>query len=872
VTTVTPTRRLAHWLQIRFDDNCLQQGLDVWRTPDIVTWSGLVQRLFAEERQAGRLAGRWLPDGAARLAWEHMVRRDPGTAQLVAPGLLGRTAHESWRRMHAFEIPDRALDTEERPEAIAFARWAREYADWLRTNGCVDESLATGCLGRAAPGSRFDLAGFDELTPAQRSLLARLEQSGAVVTHQPPDGRRGNAAWVECQDRGAEFDAAARWAAARLDRDPQQRLAIVVPELFTLRDEVRRSVERVLVPTAMLARGPAPESQAFELAAARALSAQPLVAAALELIDAHARTVDLPAVSRLLRNPFLAVPAGEEDERARLDAYVRRNEGPDLGLEGLKRLAGNQQCPGLERSLGSGLAAARAWPRRALPSRWSQLWFQFLVAMGWPGEGLDGNEYQARQRWDSLLAELAANDDLTGALTAPEAAALLRDLADGVLFEAQELSAALTIIDPDTCAGMSFDALWACGLDTARWPAPASPDPFLPREWQQRQGLPGATAEIEASAARRLLARLCRSADEVILSVPQFEGEAPLLPSALLAGIPRGELPERWSAPAPAAAVFAARPALERLVDGSMPAVVPGEAIRGGAKLLEVQSACPFRAQAEFRLGARVLEDPELGVAASDRGELVHQVLARIWRGLVGQQALRELSADALGATIRGAIEAEVSAILQSAQGFMRRLLEIEAGWLEARVTELLAMDRDRPPFTVESVERDHAIVIGGLTLSLRVDRIDRMDDGSCAVIDYKTGADAEPDAWFGERPRLPQLPLYAEAVGSGRVSAVVFGRIRSGDTGYCGIARDAGAFPGLAIPGAKGWPKELSSWEELIDAWRGRLTMLATEHAGGDARLAPDPPHACRYCQLGGLCRIGETRLGAAIGEPGDE
>jgi ATP-dependent helicase/nuclease subunit B len=871
VTTVTPTRRLAHWLRFRYEDACLRQGLEVWRTPDVLVWSDLVRRLFEDERRAGRMAGRWLPDSAARLVWERAAQRDAATAHLVSPGRLGWSAYQSWRRMNAWQIPSRALGTEDRPESIAFARWAREFAEWLQANDWVDETLATTRLGDNAPAARIELAGFDELTPAQRSLLDRLEQSGCIVTHRPPDERRGAVSWIECQDRSGEVDLAARWAAGRLDREPRARLAIVVPDLAMRRSEVRRSVERVLVPAATLALGPAPESRGFELAAARELSAQQIVASALELIDACCGAIDLAAASRLLLNPYLADPA-EADARARLDAYIRRHEGSDLGLARLSHLAGEKSCTGIEHALRSGLVLSELWPRRALPSRWSQLWSQLLGAMGWPGEALDGDEYQARQRFDGLIAEFGTNDDCTGAMSAAEAAALFRDLADSELFEPQELRAGLTVIDPATCAGMSFDALWVCGLDTSRWPSPASPDPFLPREWQESQQMPGATASISASGAKRLFERLCRSADEVVLCFPQFDGETPLLPSALLAGVPRGEPPEYWSAPSVANTVFDARPGLEQLVDGSMPAVVPEESSGGGARLLEVQSACPFRAQAEFRLGARSLEDPELGVAASERGELVHLVLARFWDELGSQSALRRLSRDGLRALIQQAVSAEATRVLRSAQGFMRHVLAIEIEWLQARVTELIASDAGRPPFSIEGVEQDHMIAIGGLTLKLRVDRIDRLADGSLAVIDYKTGSDADPGAWFGERPRLPQLPLYAEAVGAGRVSAVVFGRVRTGDTGYSGVTRDVGVFAGLTTRGSRGWPGECSSWEELLDAWRRRLTAIAREHTSGDARLAPDPVRACRYCTLGMLCRIGETRLGAAARDTGDE
>jgi ATP-dependent helicase/DNAse subunit B len=201
----------------------------------------------------------------------------------------------------------------------------------------------------------------------------------------------------------------------------------------------------------------------------------------------------------------------------------------------------------------------------------------------------------------------------------------------------------------------------------------------------------------------------------------------------------------------------------------------------------------------------------------------------------------------------------------------MRHLIEIESAWLEERVIDLMAADLERPDFEVDAVEKDVSIDIGGLTLALRIDRVDRLEDGRVAIIDYKTGVDADARSWLDERPKLPQLPLYVEAMGPDRVAAVAFGRVRKGDTGYRGLARDATSFPALKSPGARGWPREFASWDELRLAWRRRLTALATEHVQGDARLAPNPPQACAYCHLRALCRIGETRL-AADGERADD
>ncbi len=599
---------------------------------------------------------------------------------------------------------------------------------------------------------------------------------------------------------------------------------------------------------------------------------QPLVAAAIDLLDLSLGAPDLVGISRYLRNPFVAGADVEGSARARLDARIRRFEGPGFGLRALSRLADQRGCPLLARQLEAAEELISNLGEKSYPSIWVEEFFRLLGALGWPCSPLDSREQQAQERFRGLASEFGALDEFTGRIRRAEAVGLLRELAERVQFEPQTVDAPLLVIDAETSAGMQFDAVWVCGLESSQWPAPATPDPFLPRVLQLRHELPGASAALAGREARETLERLSSCAPRVLLSVPQLDGDTPLLPSPLLERFPEVSMPGGWSEPSLAATLFAGRPALESWSDTVAPALGDGERRRGGARLLELQAACPFRAQAELRLGARVLEEPGLGLDAADRGQLIHEVLAILWRELGSQNALLELDGGSLRSVARRAVEQALAGPRRAADPVQAELLELEARWLEDRAVEMLSLDRERTPFEIASIESAVVVRIGQLELELRPDRVDRLADGSLGVIDYKTGSRAEVRAWLDERPRLPQLPAYVQAIGANDVGAVSFARIRTGDTRYEGVVRNAEAFPGLRVPGTRGGPRGVESWEQMLRDWHRRLESLASEFAHGDLRLAPDPPRACEYCHLGALCRIAEAQPEAAGERGGDD
>ena len=404
---------------------------------------------------------------------------------------------------------------------------------------------------------------------------------------------------------------------------------------------------------------------------------------------------------------------------------------------------------------------------------------------------------------------------------------------------------------PET-AGLCFDYLLLAGMTDEAWPRRPSPNPFLPISMQRAAGLPRSTARRELDYAVRTTSRLLVSASTVVVSCPEREQDRTLRVSPLFTELspyseprPSGSgSPTFWPAPV----------ALESLPDSQAPPIVPDFIPRGGTRILELQAKCPFRAFAEIRLGARSLEVSEAGLNARDRGSLLHIVLEHVWSSLATQSALKALTDDQVRNVIRAGIEGAFRHKYHKGafeDPFEREIRLIEAGRLEGLVTQWLALEKQRSPFTVESQEQKQRVSIGALQFDARIDRVDRLASGREIIIDYKTGA-VSTSQWEGDRPDSPQVPIYAISH-SQPIGAVAFARVAAGACEFEGVAQEPNALPEV----------DTGDLARLLAEWRTVFEALAAQFLAGDARVDPKTyPDTCAFCQLRPLCRIAPEEL----------
>jgi probable DNA repair protein len=846
-TLVTPSRQRAAALRLAHSALMLARGLTLWPSPDILPWGAWVERELDQARLRGEALPRRLSGVEQWQLWREVVLQCCAPLQVLAAERLidpvrGASA--------VLQDEGLALDAGASPEAALLLEAQAAYRRRCSELGVLGSDGWVDCRDYLRPSSQLMLAGFMHLGAARHRWL---EQQGALILPaEAPD-------WPACELRvsahgspAEEAQSAADWCAAQLSADPLARLLLVVPRLGQQRHHWLRALSQRLDPLRVLGSGDE-ERAPYVIEGGRALAEHPLVAGALDVIALGAGGAELERLTALLRSPYLR--ASDLPARLRLELWLREHGLDSPTLEGLRHQSGPIAAQaGIESALlVEALQGVLRVPEPPMSGSWAECFAQWLQLCGWPGEALGSEEQQVRQRFDLLLGELAALDPPAQRLSLAQAVQLLQERAQREHFEPASDDVAVTVTASLEDPIVRYDGIWVAGLSADAWPGAPQSDALIPASLQRRAALPGSTPALQLAQAQRLQGLWSRHARACVLSWSAGEEDVAAEASALLQGL----------SPATPAARFeladwlaALRVPLQSWQEPRGIPWAPGRALRGGSRLLELQSLCPFRGYAELRLGARELAAPERGVAARERGRILHRALHLFWDTLRTSQALLADAAGLQAQAARCAAQAVGEIAPREAGRLTALLLERERERTCAMLLKSIEWERTREPFSAMALEAPAHLLLAGHGLPLRLDRVDRLQDGRLLVIDYKSGKPQTFDA-HGERPTQPQLAAYALAVGH-EVAAVAMVYFGGPKITVRGVADREGRLPRLA-----GLPDGLD-WAALQAQWRERLGALVQEFIDGHAAVAPQP-RACEHCHLHMLCRIDPLQLEAS-------
>ncbi|HEY5809022.1 MAG TPA: hypothetical protein VIT67_13695 [Povalibacter sp.] len=866
VTVLTASRRLQHALRLAFARHAHAQGLTVWPTPRALPWTTWLRQQHLELRPSASIQRRVLTPAQATVLWNDVVASSRLATDLLNPANAARLAARSWRRLNEYLIPLEGVRDFETPEAEALYAWCTAFSRRCAGIGAIDEaSLAQWAWeSELMPREPVAFAGFDAL-PAGLARLAERWRDAGILRELPVEPMRAQTSVIAAADVASELDLAARWAREQ-SQNGQRTIGVIMADLQLRRGEVRRVFEDVFAPGARrtLSAGPA---LPLVIAAPAPLSSYPLVDAATLILQLALGGASSTLAGRLLRSPFLRGGHTEQSVRAQADVTLREEQRERWDWFKVEQWASVHSCDRLAIDARAACAEVRQLPNNASASEWAQRFHALLQSVGWPGDRTpDSIEHQTLGKFHEALAQFGTLDLVAGRMNLQRAVRQFQDLLNDTQFEAESSEGAITVIDASTSAGMQFDAVWVTGLDAERWPAAAHPDPLIPLELQRRALLPEASAAGLLTQARAQLARWRASADTLTLSWPQRNGDVELARSPLLNEFAGANEPASLQSPTIALrdAIFMARPVFEYLRDERAP-VLPPRAARGGARTIELQSRCPFRAQAEVRLAARPMPRVSLAIEPMDRGAILHRVLEDIWRHLQRQDVLLAQDEATLESRVRASAERHAHHALAPDSPHRVRLTALEIESVVRLVMRLLRVERERPPFAVQLAEASEQYEIGGLSVTLRPDRIDVLEGGGELLIDYKLGDSHRRQDWLEVLPgrmRRPQLPLYGLAHANG-LRGLTYVVLAPGAVEYRGWSDGTSIGPGVP-PYPVGTRIDLGDpgdWEALLHQWRFSLTRLAQQYVAGEAQVDP-LPQECATCHLSTFCRIHERDL----------
>jgi ATP-dependent helicase/nuclease subunit B len=291
------------------------------------------------------------------------------------------------------------------------------------------------------------------------------------------------------------------------------------------------------------------------------------------------------------------------------------------------------------------------------------------------------------------------------------------------------------------------------GLNEGVWPSLPAPDPWLAPAVRRTLGLPGLERRIGAEAEQFAAAL---AAPEVLITRARRDARAPAVPSrfwlrleAMTGGITPARTVAEWAerVDRPELFTFLARP------EPAPPAADRPRRI--AVTKLDRLQADPYAFYADAMLKLRAWDAVDADPSPAWRGSAVHQIFEAWIKEDGCEPAKLRPRAERLLA------ETASHPVLRTL--WSPRLLEA-IDWIAEEVAKGAAAGR--APAAAEVKGR---IEIAGLELEGTVDRIDRLDDGTLAIVDWKTGKPPSRRAVAeGYSMQLGLLGLIAERGGFG--------------------------------------------------------------------------------------------------------
>ena len=818
---ITANQRLQAAMHAAWSNHCASTST-TWYTPRIFSVDNWIDELWKElqDQNFGNISENIvLDDHQIRYYWERSIRICDGDQDLK----YASNAAKTYKLLQRWMLSTEDI-TEDSPSIKIFRKWQKTYRRLLKQNKSItpDDRIQkiteAYSLGTLLKESRVHTYGFQSIPPLFEQLLNISSNSSHSIQSQSTNK---NIKKVELKDRDEELRAATTWATNQLMLEPNQRIGIIVPDLNSSIEKVARIMDESLHDQNQRA--------IVNISAGTSLIKTSLVSTAIDLIQCLVSKRNLNDWLHLLYSPHCLFAQLPLQVLVNCELKLRNSRKSELNLNDFCFALVPVDIDDNSRGLLAPLIRFRDSKRKIFPRKqsfteWSQLFNSTLNDLNWPGKrSLDTLEYQQKDSWKNLLNKFSMLDSLNTEIEVTSAIRHLKQMATDAIFHPQTGEAPIQILGMLEGVGLRFDQLWVTNLDSQHFPLQSKMDSILPPNFQRQNLMPHSHPDRELFLSKQLLSDYTNNAQTLVLSHASRNGDEKLFLSPLIENVSSSSLYELCGD-------MSSFPSQINscdqtfLFEDSAPPLSDRETIRIGSSMFKNQSACPFNAFAIHRLKSESLQDLTIGLTALDRGSILHEVMFKIWRKWGSSQGLHNLTDLILQNDISDNIKTTLNDWSAHHPILRGKLFsQLEQARLEKLVWQWIENEKNRPIFSVDSLEVKKNLEVAGICVSVRIDRIDKIGK-KFLVIDYKSGS-VKPADWNGDRPRDPQLPLYVSAL-EPKVNGCAFAQLKTGNIKFFGLS-DSELIP---------YEKPHEDWPSLIKQWCDSIDKLAKEFSAGHA------------------------------------
>ena len=480
----------------------------------------------------------------------------------------------------------------------------------------------------------------------------------------------------------------------------------------------------------------------------------------------------------------------------------------------------------------------KTYPELATIEQWSTFFRERLKTILCV-ENMDSNTYQTQMRWYKLLDEFLELGFMNLLYSKEKALSHLKFLAQKTLFQPKKSKAPIQILGLLEAQGCTFDSLWILQMTDNVLPQKTKLSAFIPIQYQRDLKMPYALASREEALAKNRLHRFMACAQKIVFSYPKLIEDIETLPSPLIQ-----DLPFYPCTSLPPISDEKSLITYEELYQISFNDTTQTV---GGTSILTYQAQCPFKAFAAHRLSLKEKTLPNIGISPILRGQFLHKIFEIFWSHLKNQENLLVYSDFELAQLIDDSM-AEAFKLLQPQFPSHMLFASLEMERAKTIIKDALILEKQREPFYVEALEKEYQIILGGISLKVRIDRIDKTAANTSWIIDYKSSLPST-QPWYEERPQAPQLLIYALLDSS--IDTLLFLQLKTGQLHVLGISDSSTK----TLKGIQPLKKDIA-WETQKNIWLDTLTNIAEEYQAGICMPAPNKPALCTTCSYSNLCR----------------